>query len=75
MVNGIQALSIQKGMNGLTSGTFKGIAVIHCVEDGDIIVHFATGDETVSLVAGDDRTLGGVSTEITINSGTFDLNR
>jgi len=68
--NLVQALEIMKGKNALTTGRHKA-RVIHCREDGDLIVHFDDGDETVSLVAGDDRTVG---YEITISSGTFDIN-
>ena len=73
MINNIQTLSIQKGLNGLASGNFKGILLIHCIADGNVTVHFPTGDETVSLTAGSDRSISNV--DITINSGTFDLNR
>ena len=73
MINNIQTMSIQKGLNGITGGDFKGILLIHCIDDGDVVVHFPTGDETVSLNAGDDRSISNV--DITISSGTFDLNR
>lgn len=68
----IQALEIKKGMNGLSTGNFKAVRVVHCSEDGSIVVHFPDGDETVQLVAGDDRVLPGL--DITISSGKFDLN-
>jgi len=68
--NLIQALEIMKGKNALTSGRHKA-EVIHCRDDGDLIVHFPDGDETVSLIAGEDRTVG---YEVTISSGTFDIN-
>jgi len=68
----IQAVEIKKGKNALTTGVHELIRVIHCRADGDIIVHFPDGDETVSLTAGEDRTVDLLS--VTISSGTFDLN-
>jgi len=68
----VQAMEIKKGMNGLTSGDYTAIRVVHCTEDGDIVVKFPAGDETVSLVAGDDRVLADL--DITISSGKFDIN-
>lgn len=68
----IQAMEIKKGMNGISSGDFKAVRVVHCSEDGDIVVHFPDGDETVSLVAGDDRVLAEL--DITVSSGKFDIN-
>ena len=55
----------------VSSGTFKGTNLIHCVADGDITAHFAQGDETRSFVAGDDFSMAHV--DITVVSGSFDI--
>lgn len=73
MINNIQAIEIQPGLNGLTSGTHKGIMLIHCVAAGDVTIAFDSGNETVSLTAGDDRSVRGL--DVSIVSGTFDLNK
>lgn len=80
MVRNIQALEIQKGLNAVTStdgaasdGVFRNVMVVHCRADGSITVTFDDGTtEAVAMVAGEDRTLGGLDIDIT--AGTFDLN-
>ncbi len=72
MEKDIQAMEIQKGLNNKSSGTYDRINLVHCISTGTIVVHFSSGDEAVSLSAGDDRT---VNESITISSGSFDLNR
>ena len=73
MIKDIQAMEIQKGRNGLSSGTtVDGAQLVHCVEDGSITVAFSSGDETVSFRAGDDRSITGES--ISVVSGKFDIN-
>ena len=54
------------------SGDFKGVNLVHCVEDGAITAHFPQGDKTRLFVAGDDFSLPYV--DITVDSGSFDLN-
>lgn len=70
-VNLIQAIEWKKGMP-VDTGSFPGVNVIHCVEDGDITAHFKAGDETRSFIAGDDFVLAAV--DVTVVSGSFDLN-
>lgn len=73
MINNIQTMEIQLGNNGLTSGTHSGVKLVSCITDGDIIVTFRSGaTETVSLVAGTDRSLSNLQVEI--SSGSFDIN-
>ena len=67
----VQAVEWRPGMP-VSSGDFKKVVLVHCVEDGDIIAHFKSGDETRSFVAGDDFTLAYV--DITVSSGSFDIN-
>jgi len=67
----IQTVEWKSGMP-VSSGDFRGVGLIHCVEDGDIVAKFPTGDETRSFVAGDDFALAGV--DITVSSGKFDIN-
>ncbi len=69
--NLIQAVQWMPSMP-VTTGTFVGAELIHCVEDGDVTAHFPSGDKTRSFVAGDDFTLAGV--DVTIVSGSFDIN-
>ncbi len=72
MVQQIQACEWLANYSELESGTYENVIVISCVEDGDIVCHFKTGDETKSFTAGMDRTLN--SESVTISSGSFDLN-
>ena len=67
----IQTVEWKSGMP-VGSGDFKGVNLVHCVEDGDIVAHFASGDETRLFVAGDDFSLANV--DITVSSGSFDIN-
>lgn len=73
MIKDIQAIEAQPNLNGLTSGTHKGIMLIHCRASGNIKIGFDSGDETITLTAGDDRSIPGLDVEIV--SGTFDLNK
>ena len=67
----IQTIEWKAGMP-VSSGTFQKVRLIHCVADGDITAHFKTGDETRNFKAGDDFSLAYV--DITVNSGSFDIN-
>jgi len=73
MLKNVQAMEIQKGLSALTTGTITGVKLISCMADGDISVAFPGGAETVSMTAGMDRAVGGHN--ITITSGTFDINK
>ena len=68
----IQALEWKKGCFGITTGTFKSVQVLSCLVDGDVTAHFPEGDETVSMLAGNDVVLDSV--DITIVSGTWAFN-
>ena len=67
----IQAVEWKHGMP-VSSGTFKGVNLIHCVADGHIKALFVEGDETRSFIAGDDFVLAYV--DVTVLSGSFDIN-
>ncbi len=67
----IQAIE-WKPESPVTSGTVKGVNVIHCIAGGDITAHFVTGDKTRSFIAGSDVTLPYV--DVTVLSGEFDIN-
>ena len=67
----IQTVEWKPGMP-VSTGDFKSVKLIHCVEDGDITAKFPTGDETRSFIAGDDFTLDYI--DVTVVSGSFDLN-
>ena len=69
--NLIQTVEWKFGMP-VSSGDFKGVNLIHCVEDGDIKGLFVEGTETRSFIAGDDFVLAYV--DITVLSGSFDIN-
>jgi len=71
----IQAMEIQEGLNGKTSGTYVGAKLIHCVSDGTVDIIFRSGEsaETVTLVTGDDRALNSIYS-VEVKTGTFDIN-
>ncbi len=69
--NLIQTVEWKQGMP-VSSGTFKGVNLIHCVTDGSVTALFPGGDETRAFVAGDDFSLDYV--DVTVVSGTFDIN-
>ena len=69
--NLIQTVEWKFGMP-VSSGGFKGVNLIHCVEDGDVEALFSQGTETRSFVAGDDFSMDYV--DITVLSGSFDIN-
>ena len=73
MVNNIQAMGIQAGLNAKTSGSFESVELIHCSSVASITVHFTGGDEIVAMGEGDDRALAGH--DITIIDGTYDINK
>lgn len=72
--NLIQAIEWQRGKYAVTTGTFEKVQVISCILGGDITAHFKGpgGDETVTMLAGADVTLGGV--DVTILTGTWAVN-
>ena len=67
----IQTVEWRAGMP-VSSGSFTGVDLVHCVDDGNITAHFPTGDESRDFYAGDDFSLANV--DITVNSGSFDIN-
>ena len=67
----IQAVEWKPGMP-VSTGDFKRVSLVHCVEDGEITAHFTTGSETRPFKAGDDYAIAYV--DITVNSGSFDIN-
>ena len=67
----IQAVEWKPGMP-VATGDFKKVSLIHCVEAGTVTAHFKSGDEPRTFVAGDDMTLAYV--DVTVNSGSFDIN-
>jgi hypothetical protein len=70
---GLELVQTIEWKSGMPVGAGDFVAnLIHCVSDGDIVAHFATGDETRTFVTGDDFALNGVA--ITVNSGSFDIN-
>ncbi len=70
----IQAIEIQPGLYGVSTGTFDRVQVIRCLEDGDITITFRDGSqETVSMTAISDAAVDGLT--VTIVSGSFALNR
>ena len=71
----LPVLSLQKGLINLGAGTYSAESIIHCEDDGDIILTWE--DETTdsySMLAGEDRAIYDVET-ITINSGIFTMSR
>ena len=70
--NLIQAIEWEKGKYGVTTGTFADVHVISCLSDGSITGAFKEGDETISMVAGSDVTVGNI--DVTIVSGTWAFN-
>jgi len=70
----VQAIEVQPGLWGVTTGTFDRVRVVRCLEGGDFDVTFANGStQNIILEATTDVALAGL--EITINSGTFALNK
>ena len=53
--SGVYAQVITPAYDGrqITSGTFPSAKIMWCHEDGIATVHYSTGDENISLVAGD----------------------
>ncbi len=68
----IQAVPLVEGKINLTSGTRVTNGIIHCVEDGDITLEWASGGNftTLSTVAGEDFAYEGI---VTIVSGMYHL--
>ena len=67
----IQAVEWKPDMP-VSSGDFKSIRLIHCVEDGSLTAKFLDGDKSRDFLAGDDFVLPMV--DVTVSSGKFDLN-
>ena len=67
----IQAIEWRAGMP-VSSGDFKSVSLIHCVEAGNIKAKFDAGEETRLFKAGDDFSLRNI--DITVVSGKFDIN-
>ena len=70
--NLIQAIELQAGRYGVTTGTFEKTSVVSCLDAGDILVSFKSGDETFTFAAGADATVPNV--DVTIVSGTWAIN-
>ena len=70
----IQAVEVQPGLWGISSGIYENVRLVHCIEDGDLTVTFLDGTaQTISLITGDDVSLDGLTVEVL--SGTFALNK
>ena len=71
MIN-INAIQAQPGKEKVTTGTFVGVTQFCCNADGDLVIHYKSGDETVSYLKGESRSLGGV--DVTVSTGSFTVN-
>lgn len=71
---GIQCMPFAAGLIGLTNGTYDDVSLIRCNTDGELTLSWKNGTtDTVSMVAGDYRSIPGMQASITINSGSFDF--
>ncbi len=64
-------IEAKKGKEKISTGTFI-INAFCCTGDGDMTIHYPSGDETISYVAGESRVLANL--EVTIVSGSFTVN-
>ena len=71
MIN-MNAIQAQPGKEKVTGGTFIGVQQFCCTGDGDLVIHYKGGDETVTYVQGESRSLGGIN--VTVSSGSFTVN-
>jgi len=68
----LQCLEVKEGRVNLTSGTYKNVNVAHCVEDGNIVVTWLSGEtDTIAMVTGDDISFDCTSVEV--STGKFHL--
>ena len=70
-------LRLQEGKVNVTAGNFAANQVVHCEADGDITISWAEPRKTVtttySMIAGDDRLIGGDVEFFKIDTGTFTI--
>ena len=79
----LPVLALQKGLINLTSGTYPAESVIHCEEDGEIVLtwkdkspenNFTPTTTNYSMVKGEDRAIYEADL-VEIVSGTFTMAR
>ena len=69
--NLLQVFPLMQGKIGLESGTHTVDRLIHCADDGEIVLHWEDGtDEVLTANKYEDF---GYTGEITINSGKFHI--
>ncbi len=70
---GIQAFVLTTNKVNITTGTFTGIKVVHCVLDGQITVTWPdNATDAIALTAGQDFSIS-THTQIVVDSGTVHL--
>ncbi len=68
----IQAFELMDGKVNITGGMIDVRTLIHCVEDAVITIHFAKGDVSIDMMAGQDYAVN--DTSVTVVSGKVHFN-